>query len=273
MEKNITNTGNMIFKIFTGAIEPTYIEHEETPRHVLRGVASGTSLDAEGDRMSEKALRKMENQIVGLTLHKDHVFKVDNTLGHFTNAKILSDAVGDVHELVVEAELEPFDINPDAKKVYEKIKSGTRLGFSVAGLIKRWEKLEPVEGRERFLITDLELLSVDLVTVPSYRASQGSIMAFEDMSETADLDESSIYICKELGEIIRTQSIRSEPIVKPDMSEIRKSLDGIIKRIERIEANIVEPPKSRGIMISRGGREEIASDELDAFEKGKVRLI
>ena len=35
-----------------------------------------------------------------------------------------------------EAELEPFDVNPDAKRIFEKIKSGTRLAFSVAGILR-----------------------------------------------------------------------------------------------------------------------------------------
>ena len=296
---------NMIFKIYTNAVEPHLIQHEETHRHILRGLASGTSLDAEGDRMSEKALRAMERQIIGLTLHKDHVFKVDNTLGHFIGAKILSDSTGNIHELMVEAELEPFDINPDAKTVYEKIKSGTRLGFSVAGLIKKWEKLESNEGRERFLITDIELLSVDLVTVPAYRASQGSIMALDDVSKSERSTEDAVYICKEIGEILRnpinpvendfpdkanrcmknleTKITDMESLInKLDEklnSETEKgvSLSGMLEiirqRLARIEANIVEPPKSRGIMITRDGRETVLKDDTEDFEKGAVRIL
>ena len=63
-----------LFKIFTGALEAWTIKEGETETRKLRGIASGTSLDAEGDRMSEKALQLMQKQIAGLTLHKDHVF-------------------------------------------------------------------------------------------------------------------------------------------------------------------------------------------------------
>ena len=151
--------------------------------------------------MSEKALKSMEEQIIGLTLHKDHVFKVDNTLGHFVDARIVASSEGDVNELWVEVELEPFDINPDAKRVYEKIKSGTRLGFSIAGILKEWEKIETKDDKSRFLITDIELLSVDLVTIPAYRASQGSLSVTSEKSQVTSQHE--IYVCKQIGQILR----------------------------------------------------------------------
>jgi len=291
-----------IFKIFTSALEA----HSDTGRHLLRGIATGTALDAEGDRMSENALRSMESQIIGLTLHKDHVFKVDNTLGHFTNAKIASDPNQNMRELWVEAELEPFDINPDARMVYEKIQSGTRLGFSVAGLLRGWEKLESANGKERFLITDIELLSVDLVTIPAYRASQGTITAIEDPSlHDSDIPAEN-FICKEIGSILRNSitddsldhdselhaSARSpqprasassesspQPLASassnaPDTIEILKSrISDLEQKIARIEANIVAPPKSRGIMLDRDGKPHLDSTDIEAFEKGTVKLL
>jgi hypothetical protein len=303
-----------IFKIFTGAIETLSMKEGDSVSHRIRGIASGTSLDAEGDRMSEKALKTMESQIVGLTLHKDHVFKVDNTLGHFVNAGIKASPDGDVRELWVEAELEPFDVNPDAKRVYDKIKSGTRLGFSIAGILKEWEKADPINGKERFLITDLELVSVDLVTIPAYRASQGSVSV---LSEKADsIPDSEIYVCKQLGKIIRdlesdVKSVADEPVandlelriaalerkvieleekllsipieprtVDPDTEKtVTPDWEKVIERIGRIEARVVDPPKSKGLMVHPDGRVQdvscLKSDEKDieAFEKGSGILL
>jgi hypothetical protein len=290
-----------IFKIFTSAIEA----HSDSGRHILRGIATGTALDAEGDRMSEGALRSMESQIVGLTLHKDHVFKVDNTLGHFTSAKIASDKSNNLRELWVEAELEPFDINPDARMVYEKIQSGTRLGFSVAGLLRGWEKLESSNGNERFLITDIELLSIDLVTIPAYRGSQGTVTAIEGSSALAYSVSGESFICKEIGSLIRNSepesaveqsatveksaprlSIlpdskveKSEPhaSASPDpdvhISTLMARIKSLEEKISHIESSIVSPPKSAGIMLDRSGKPHIDSSEMEAFEKGAVKLL
>jgi len=280
---------NNIFKIFTSAIEA----HSDTGHHLLRGVATGTALDAEGDRMSENALRSMESQIAGLTLHKDHVFKVDNTLGHFVNAKITSDPHDNMLELWVEAELEPFDINPDARMVYEKIHSGTRLGFSIAGLLRGWEKLESKNGKERFLITDIELLSVDLVTIPAYRASQGTLTAIEEPSSLHNSEISDNFICKEIGLIIRSSaeqraSASSEPYASASgpgprasassdtpvsIETLQSKIISLEQKIARIERNIVNPPKSRGIMLDRDGKPVLDSEDIEAFEKGSIKLI
>ena len=290
------NTDKNVFKIFTGAIDAWTVKKGESEKRKLRGIASGTSLDAEGDRMSESALRLMEKQIVGLTLHKDHVFNVDNTIGHFVNAKVLSSPDGDVRELWVEAELEPFDVNPDAKRIFEKIKSGTRLGFSVAGILREWERIESKDGNERFLITDIELLSVDLVTIPAYRASQGSLSAVQE-GKSAGLSKSDVYVCKQIGNVIRevesekieiqneadeiedvdsrlaALELKLEELEKAVMKGVDKAdspdvdLAKLVERIERIESAVVEPPKSKGLMVLPDGVIMTQADDIEAFEK------
>ena len=289
---------NKIFKIFTSEIEAWTVSKGDSQLKKLRGIASGTALDAEGDRMSEEALSSMENQIVGLTLHKDHVFNVDNTIGHFVDAKILTSSDGDVKELWVEAQLEPFDVNPDAERIFEKIKSGTRLAFSVAGILKGWEKIDSKDGIERFLITDIELLSVDLVTIPAYRASQGSLSAFQASDGVSAKGNPEVYVCKQLGKIIRDcdseyQSSAEDPnrnneselaILESKFNKLEKKLTKIleesntgvtdlIERIERIEAQVVHPPKSKGLMVQINGKIQPAIDDSAAFEKNNGNLL
>ncbi|MBU1023381.1 hypothetical protein KKB99_03740, partial [bacterium] len=226
---------NKVFKIFTGEIEAWTVSKGDSQSKKLRGIASGTALDAEGDRMSEDALRSMENQIVGLTLHKDHVFNVDNTIGHFVDAKILSSDDGDVKELWVEAELEPFDVNPDAERIFEKIKSGTRLAFSVAGILKGWEKIDSKDGFERFLITDIELLSVDLVTIPAYRASQGSLSAFQASDGVSGKSTPAVYVCKQIGRIIRGTDLSSRSNQEYSQNENESQLAILERKFIKLE--------------------------------------
>lgn len=301
------NNNDNIFKIFTGALKAWSVKQGETVTYKLRGIASGTALDAEGDRMSENTLRSMESQIIGLTLHKDHVFKVDNTLGHFVDAKVITGADGNVRELWVEADLEPFDVNPDAKRVYEKIQSGTRLGFSIAGILKEWERIDSGDSKGRFLVTGLDLLSVDLVTVPAYRASLGSIDTIQDKTGSQEKSMNGLYICKDIGKLIRDlktgeslSAAETEDDISSRITALEKRLDhlektatlektssediqplqasntdinSILERITRIESRIVDPPKSKGLMVSKDGSVSAEDDVAEAFEKGSGHLI
>jgi hypothetical protein len=301
------NNNDNIFKIFTGALKAWSIKQGETVTYKLRGIASGTALDAEGDRMSESTLRSMESQIIGLTLHKDHVFKVDNTLGHFVDAKVISGSDGNVRELWVEADLEPFDVNPDAKRVYEKIQSGTRLGFSIAGILKEWERIDSADSKGRFLVTGLELLSVDLVTVPAYRASLGSIDTIQDQIGSGEKSMNGLYICKDIGKLIRDFDTTESQLSTEPEDDISSRIDALEKRIDHlektatpektsaediqtpqetdidiknildrichIESRIVDPPKSKGLMVSKDGSISLEDDVSEAFEKGSGHLI
>ena len=295
------NNNENIFKIFTGALKAWSVKQGETVTYKLRGIASGTALDAEGDRMSEQTLRSMESQIIGLTLHKDHVFKVDNTLGHFVDAKVITGSDGHVRELWVEADLEPFDVNPDAKRVYEKIQSGTRLGFSIAGILKEWERIDSGDSKGRFLVTGLELLSVDLVTVPAYRASLGSIDSIQDKMGSQEKSLNGMYICKDIGRMIRDfktgesqQTAETDDDIPSRIVALEKRIDhlekvsdgdnqipqttatdinSILERISRIESRIVDPPKSKGLMVSKDGSVSVEDDVSEAFEKGSGHLI
>lgn len=106
---------------------------QEEGRSIIRGVASGTLLDKEGERVSLEVLNKFAEHInsYGMVLSNGHQFNaaaVDDDLGDITKASVVT--LGDnEYEMIIEAELD-MD-NPNSDYIVKKINKGKKLGFSI----------------------------------------------------------------------------------------------------------------------------------------------
>lgn len=106
----------------------------------LTGIASNNKIDREDERMTSEFIQKMANTAEGLTLFYEHKHDIEHTMGHISNGWLNEDKTC----FYIKAELEPPTVNPLVERVIGKIKSGTKIGFSVSGLIKEakrvWDK-------------------------------------------------------------------------------------------------------------------------------------
>lgn len=143
---------------------------ERDGRRILRGVASGVLEDADGERVSRKAIVNMARQAVrGLKLVAgSHQQDWHNEMGDVV--KVEHDPEHD--ELLVECELPPEGHDPFADKAWrQQTIEGKPLGFSIGGKChKAFYELTDT-GKKRRVLDEVGLRHVALTQKPSYRQS------------------------------------------------------------------------------------------------------
>lgn len=145
----------------------------------VAGIASGTGLDLDGERMAKSAIdafkKAIDEGIVTpqgkwghVPLRSGHRKEWDDVLGWITKAE-----VDDQHNLWIEAELD--DTSSVAKDLFAKLNRGDRpgkpvqLGFSVGGSIKKASReWDANVGRSIRIIEDVILKEISVVGQPAY---------------------------------------------------------------------------------------------------------
>ncbi len=140
-----------------------YTEKDEAGNEVrfIRGVASDDRIDRQGERFSTRAVQRMvETAKQNLTLFGDHNHSWENTLGHIVDAKFNNGA------FEVTCQLESEEAQPKIKQLWAKLKSKTRLAFSIGGRVLK-VIAEEVNGQTVRVLDDLELLELSVVGIPA----------------------------------------------------------------------------------------------------------
>lgn len=106
-------------------------EFEKEGKLIIGGVASSSNVDHDQERMHPNALERMANIIneKSVPLRIEHQKGEEAIVG-----KVVEGDVDERGNLNIKAELNSDD--PRAVKIYDAMKSGTRLGFSVGGRVK-----------------------------------------------------------------------------------------------------------------------------------------
>ena len=140
-----------------------YTEKDEAGNEIrfIRGVASDDQIDRQGERFSTRAVQRMvETAKQNLTLFGDHNHSWENTLGHIADAKFNDGA------FEVVCQLESEEAQPKVKQLWAKLKSKTRLAFSIGGRVLK-VIAEEVNGQTVRVLDDLELLEISVVGIPA----------------------------------------------------------------------------------------------------------
>lgn len=140
-----------------------YTEKDEAGNEIrfIRGVASDDQIDRQGERFSTRAVQRMvETAKQNLTLFGDHNHSWENTLGHIVDAKFNNGA------FEVICQLESEEAQPKIKQLWAKLKSKTRLAFSIGGRVLK-VIAEEVNGQTVRVLDDLELLEISVVGIPA----------------------------------------------------------------------------------------------------------
>lgn len=170
------------FKI-TCSIAKAYERHDGAViRKFIGGLASGTQVDLEGERMAETAIQAFQRAIQSGTtlsdgqwslipLRSGHRHEWDDVLGWITGANVDAE-----HNLWIEAELDQE--NPVAMGLYKKLTrtpelgKPLKLGLSVGGTVLRagYEPDERGTGLTK-VYYDVDLREVSVVSQPAYPTS------------------------------------------------------------------------------------------------------
>jgi hypothetical protein len=206
-------------------------------------VLSDDSTDRDDEIVGSKALKKIEqdnNFIVGLIDHENKVF---NQVCEWTN-KRCERRKG--HTAFI-AEPKFFLSNPKAQVLKGMLDEGASFGVSIGAIVKDYEMKE-VDGSEKRVFTNLEVVEASFVAVPAN--SHARIMAVAKMFGNKEAKKMSdkTYSEKEFKEV--ADKVKG---LEKDISESKENLDKAIKEKEALDKQVADLKEK--------------SEKIDALEK------
>ena len=148
---------------FKKSIDSDFLNEDD--ELILEGIASSTSMDWDGDYMTQECLEDMKSQAIGLTVLQDH-------------GNDLKDIIGKVLE-VTESSADLFKIRfsiiPSAKKfIKELLDNDINLGLSIGAKALDYEPNEDANSYG-WKINKVKLFEISLVSLPANWDSYGSV--------------------------------------------------------------------------------------------------
>lgn len=234
------------FKFYTKTLKAV---KKDNARYIV-GIASSTSLDRDGDRMSEAALQTMKATAeANLTIFTNHEYKVpDDLFGSCVEANIK--ARKDESPIVVKSEDDSVEIatfspqemeikikvvsdavNPKAGQLYKAIEEGVALGFSIGGVVKKsLLVLDDVTKNTYNLIDAIALYEISIVSIPSNPDAMNLAIAKSlkaEKSEKVDNKE-IVEIIKGIEESKKEPEYTMEGVQKFLVEQLKKDYDEAI---------------------------------------------
>lgn len=193
-----------------------YLPLSKGTNDTLTGIASTLSVDRDGERMSDNALKEMADEIIrnGVNLFSNHEHQWQNTLGVVKNAKVEN------NQLKIGIFLDDPNINPQVTQLLTKMKRGIKLGLSVGGTVtKERFELDKSTNRKVKVIDGVKLFEISVVGIPSNSDSfmslpqaigksmkKGRRNLADIFAETNEVDEAFVSRAKKEG--YNTEEIR-----------------------------------------------------------------
>ena len=124
------------FKVYCSNLEKNFPLNDGSDELILEAVASTSSLDEEGDMITNECIESMKNQALGLNIHLDHNHDTHNVIGN-----VIEVLETDNKTLKIK-----FKILPSwQSKILEYLDNGIALGLSIGGAVKDFEETESYE--------------------------------------------------------------------------------------------------------------------------------
>lgn len=175
----------------------------------LRGTATNTLVDKEDERMSKNFVDKIKQSALGLNVFSEHNHSIDKTVG------FVEDVGGDYNNVVVDVALEDENENSIVKSILNKIKHGTKIGYSIGGRILKAKRTFD-EDLKKWIneIEDGEIYEISLTAMPAgvgtwVEPIQKSLNEYV-VDVDIDKDEIKKQVQKALDEMLQENQIRDE---------------------------------------------------------------
>ena len=210
----------------------------------VQGVGSTVSKDRQGERLSEKALYRLEEIATTkrIPVFSQHEHSWENTMG-FIEKSIIKDG-----NWIVDIALENPSFNAKSALLIKKKEHGTPIGLSIGGRVIS-DYIDKENDSMTRVIDDLELLELSIVGIPANQ--DGSVVS---------------YIAKSLeGEDEMTEEIKKEEVEAPVVEEA--PVEEAPKETE--EAPVVEAPKEETEAEAEAEVKEasLTRSDLEVFKK------
>jgi len=193
----------------------------------LRGTATNTQIDKEDERMSKAFVDKIKSTVQGLNVFAEHEHSIEKTVGY------IDEVIDDGDAVVVDTALENEDDNPLVKSILNKIKHGTKIGYSIGGRITKASKYFDEQLKKTITeIEDGEIYEVSLTAMPAgvdtwtvpIRKSLSDLFTQPEIQEqlkketdsttTTDVDSVDDNLVKKftktLDEMVQTNKVKDE---------------------------------------------------------------
>lgn len=306
----------MSFKL-TIPIADTYTQksHDslgnEIERKFIVGVASGTELDRDTEKMAESALHAMrkcidegildeDGAVIQVPLFNEHRKETLEQLGWLTKAWIQKSEPTDEHQLWVEAELD--EDNPKANLLYKKLTTPnpnkgrpTLLGLSISGrVISAFKQFDPSIKKAVTVFEQIALNEVSVVTKPAYRGSYLDILeksykedtgedlpirgeqSMKDLTNSAEAQNETPSDNTEKSSVTDTQEQENSDVTEKatldnSSDELEKALQGRFEGIEKQIADLMKAIEN----MSRVETQEVEqkSEETPADDVSKTEEV
>ena len=217
---------------------------ESEDRILLEGVASTTSRDLHDEIVSSSAIESMSEQALGLNIHGDHWYGLDDVIGAIKDATV-EDKQLKIKFLITKK------YTPDIKDLLE---TGVRLGLSIGGYVTAYDE-------KNRIINEIELHEISLTAMPANWDTFGTVTTSKGLVESNCIAGACHAIVKNLGE----QNMTS--VKKEEQNEEASGLteDEVIELINEYMAEKEET-------ISQEITEKVES-QLEAIVEAKVQEL
>jgi hypothetical protein len=205
----------------------------DSPKYYLEGVSSTTRMDADKEVMTKSAIESMNVTDGEIPLRNAHSREWDSDMGKMIESEVAEENGVTVLKNVFE--MNDFDEDPMAKKLWYSVKSGKEIGLSIGGIVKKYHYEYNSEMDEDIVHYDsIGLSEVSATSMPSNPGTFLSALsksknkieenlnlaadeAKPDVNRSADEakdDRDRTKIKIERGCLVVDDSFQSEPVIK-----------------------------------------------------------
>ncbi len=160
---------------------------EEEGELILKGIASTTSIDEDGDYMTEACLEDMKRQAIGLSVLNGHGRTLDDILG-----KVIGIPISDSDTFEIE-----FKVLPKHKYyLLDFVENDINLGLSIGAKALEYEPNEDSEFGWK--VNKAKLYEISLVPLPANWDSFGSVKISKELDDNEIIAKCFNGACKQL---------------------------------------------------------------------------
>ena len=211
----------------------------------VEGVASTTSIDETGERMSTEAIAKMAARLIGKYLRSEHGRGWDDKLGEIVKADVKQDD-NNRPALWIKARL--YDWSSKAKDLFNLLTDGAKMGLSVAGRIKPGGIVKQfVEAVGKYVPTyiDVEPTEVSVTDHPA-NLDTWALAVSKSLDETSGEEVNNVdkgkLVSKTVNKDVADLIKQFNPSADVEIKEIKKTEEPIVEKKDDVKKE--EPSSS-----------------------------
>ena len=170
----------------------------DSERILLHGVASTTSRDLHDEIVASTAIESMQEQALGLNIHGDHWYGLDDVIG------AIKDATVEDEELHIKF-LITKKYTPD---ILDLLETGVKLGLSIGGYVTSYDE-------KNRIINAIELHEISLTAMPANWDTFGTVTTSKGLIESNCLTGACHAIVKKLED----ETMKQETLNKDSTEE------------------------------------------------------